>query len=228
MFSAVPGTEAATAACSVRDLLRPDTVYLEISTVTPRTAGEIAADMAEAGLDYVDIGATGVFPAQGYQVPMLLAGAGAERAGAWMTAFGFEAKVLFPEIGDATAVKMLRGVLMKGLEALTLECLVAARRKGLVDEVLDCLGDVDRLPFAEFVSRLVASHLVHAERRLVEVEEVNETLEDAGLTPLMSAATRRSHARTVVADVTPADGRISNLEDALRILDERVVKLGGS
>ena len=74
---------------------------------------------------------------------MLVAGEEAEAAVAWMNANGFDAKYLGPKPGSASSVKMVRSVLMKGLEALGVEALVTAERQGIREEVLDCLADVD-------------------------------------------------------------------------------------
>src|SRR3546814_10182710 len=96
----------------------------------------------------------GTFNALGYKVPLLLAGPAAPRALAWMAPLGFEAQVLSDRIGNASAVKILRSILLKGLEALSVECLVAARQQGVLEQVLGCLGDVDRVAFAGMVKEL--------------------------------------------------------------------------
>ena len=67
------------------------------------------------------------------------------------------------------------------------------------------------------------THLARAERRLQEVEKAALNLRQTGIDPLMTEATRRSHKRTVDARVAPADGTKPSLDEALRILSERVV-----
>src|SRR3546814_1085489 len=144
-----------------------------------------------------------------------------------MAPLGFEAKVLSDRIGDASAVKILRSILLKGLEALSVECLVAARQQGVLEQVLGCLGDVDRVTFAGMVKELAITHLAHAKRRMEEVEQVNETLRETGIEPLMSDATRRNPARTVAADVAPATGPKPSLDEARPLLTEHVLKRRG-
>ena len=83
---------------------------------------------------------------------MLVAGEDVEPVVAWMNANGFDAKVLGPRPGSASSVKMLRCVLIKGIEALGVEAYVTAERQGILKEVMGCLGDVDATSFARLRS----------------------------------------------------------------------------
>jgi hypothetical protein len=112
---------------------------------------------------------------------------------------------------------------MKGIEALSVECLVAARRQGLVEQVLDNVGDVDARGFAETLRVLTVSHLTHAKRRMEEVEKAIQNLEETQVPALMSDAVRRSHARTVDAALDAGELAGIDLQTALEILDARVV-----
>ena len=85
----------------------------------------------------------GGFFKQGIKAPMLVAGEDVEPVVAWMNANGFVATLLGPKPGSASSVKMLRSVIMKGIEALGVEALVTAERQGILKEVMGCLGDVD-------------------------------------------------------------------------------------
>ncbi len=224
VFSMVPGDDAGHAAAALAQVLKPGALVLDLCTITGAMAEADRALIEAAGGRYVDVAVMGTFHSLGHKAPMLLAGADAPEAAAWMTAQGFDVKVLGPKPGSASSVKMLRSVLIKGLEALAVESLVAAREQGLLDEVLGCLGDVDLVPFRTYLSTLVSTHLVHATRRLEEMELVGRTLRETGVEPLMTEAIQRSHRRTVQAGVTPADGKVPPLDIALEALAERVVK----
>jgi hypothetical protein len=113
---------------------------------------------------------------------------------------------------------------MKGLEDLAVESLVAAERQGLLEEVLDCFDDANRLPFRDFISTLVRTHVVHAYRRWEEMGLVARTLEETGMEPLMTRATEKAHRRTVDAAVAPPDGKVPSLADALALLSQKVVR----
>ncbi|MBM3518885.1 MAG: NAD(P)-dependent oxidoreductase [Alphaproteobacteria bacterium] len=218
VFSVVTGDEAASAARSARPLLRPGTVFLDLNTVTREMARVTDREFNGTGIVYVDVAVMGMFHANGYRVPMLLAGPAAPCLLDWLGGEGFSAKVLNDRPGDASAVKMLRSVLMKGLEALSVECLVAAEAQGLREEVLDCLADFDRLRFRDAVSNLVCTHLVHGERRLAEMEKVRRTLIETGVAPLMTGATCQNHARTLAHGVLRPGGPVPTLTEALAAL----------
>ena len=224
VISVVTGVDAKAAAASAKQLLRPGTLYLDVNTLTGKQTAEIAASVDAAGIDYVDIAAMGGFSTYGYQAPFVLSGPAAERAAAWMKPLGFDVSVMSDRAGDASAVKIIRSIMVKGLEALGVECLVAAQRAGLTDEVLACFSDIDDRTFAGMVKSLTASHVNHAKRRMEEVDKVMENLAELGMEPIMSASTRRSHARTVDAEIQPNDGVNPSFEDAVALLSEKVVK----
>ncbi len=113
---------------------------------------------------------------------------------------------------------MLRSVLMKGLEALFVECLVAAEIQGLRPTLLEAFRDLDERPFAKTMEVQTVTHLVHAARRLKEVERVASVLEADGLEGIMTEATRRTFAATVAAGVAPGSGEPLSLDETLQVL----------
>jgi len=223
VFSVVTGVEARNAALAARDVLEPGTLFFDVNTLTgPQTAG-IAREMAGAGIDYVDFAAMGGFAASGYKVPFVISGPAAERAAAFLRPLGFDVEIMSERAGDASAVKIIRSVMVKGIEALGVECMVAAHRAGLVREVLECFSDIDARTFAGMVRSLTTTHVVHAKRRMEEMDKAQQNLVELGIRPLMSERTRESHARTVDAGVAPADASLPSFEEALEILSEKVV-----
>ena len=141
-----------------------------------------------------------------------------------LNANGFDAKYLGPRPGSASSVKMVRSVVMKGLEALGVEALVTADRQGILEEVLDCFSDVDLVDFRDHLASLVQTHVVHARRRWEEMGLVAKTLEETGVEPLMTRVTERSLRRSVEAAIAPADGKVPKLDEALKLLSEKVVR----
>ncbi len=224
VFSVVTGIAAKDAALAARDVLNTGTLFLDVNTLTGPQTADIAKAMFKAGIDYVDLAAMGSFEASGYQVPFVASGPAAQRAAALLRPFGFNIEVMSERAGDASSVKIIRSVMLKGMEALGVECMVAAHRAGLVDEVLNCFSDIDANTFAGMLKSLTTTHLVHAKRRMEEVDKAQENLLELGIRPLMSERTRESHARTVNADAVPADGKTPHFEDALEILSEKVVR----
>ena len=130
-------------------------------------------------------------PPQRLKVPMLLGGRRAAELAAALEAFGMNATPIAEEIGVASAVKMCRSIVIKGLEALTVESMLAARRFGAEQEVLASLqgtfpqmGWQDKLP-----DYLVSRVAEHGRRRAAEMREVAHTLQDVGMQPTMALAT---------------------------------------
>jgi 3-hydroxyisobutyrate dehydrogenase-like beta-hydroxyacid dehydrogenase len=125
------------------------------------------------------------------KVPMLLGGQHAAEAAERLRAVGMNATPLSPKIGVASAVKMCRSVMIKGLEALTVECLFAARRYGGDEAVLESLaatypgmGWMERLP-----DYLIGRVAEHGRRRAAEMREVAQALGEMGIEPMMTLAT---------------------------------------
>ena len=224
VISAVQGEFARDAAAAAAPLLKKGAHFLDLCTVTGKMSDEDRAEIESGGGRYIDVAVMGGFFKQGIKAPMLVAGQEAEAAVAWMNASGFVATLLGPKPGSASSVKMLRSVLVKGIEALGVEALVTARRQGILDEVLGCLGDADDMTLGGFIAMLVQTHIVHAHRRWEEMGLVARTLRETGVDPLMTEAIERSHRRSVDAHIAPADGKVPSLDEALKILSEKVIR----
>jgi len=181
--------------------LRAGQLFLDINSVSPATKRGNAAIVERAGADYVEAAVMAPVPPQRLAVAMLLGGRRAEELAAALRGLGMNATAIAAEVGIASAVKMCRSILIKGLEALTLESLLAARHFGVETQVLASLertfpsmGWTGALP-----DYLVSRVAEHGRRRAAEMREVARTLEDAGFEPLMAAATARRHDALVEA-----------------------------
>jgi 3-hydroxyisobutyrate dehydrogenase-like beta-hydroxyacid dehydrogenase len=101
-------------------------------------------------------------------------------------------EIVSEDVGKAIAVKMCRSIVVKGLEALLFECVMAASRYGAEDRVFASLQEsypgMDWKKLADYV---VGRVVVHGERRAREMEEVAETLRSSGVDPIMAEATAR-------------------------------------
>jgi len=153
-------------------------------------------------------------------VPVLLAGTRAEEVRELLAGERFKPTCIAGEPGDASAIKMLRSVLMKGLEALFVESLVAAEVQGLRPAFLQDFEDLDERPFATTMEVQTVTHLVHAQRRLGEIERVQTVLQADGVDDTMTEASRRLYAKTVAADVVPGSGEPLSLDETLAVLSQ--------
>jgi 3-hydroxyisobutyrate dehydrogenase-like beta-hydroxyacid dehydrogenase len=124
------------------------------------------------------------------ETPVLLAGPAAEVAAARLAGLGMRPALAGPRVGDASTIKMLRSVMVKGIEALTAECLLAARRAGVEGEVLASLQASD--PGFDWTVRSAYSlerMMAHGARRAAEMREVAATLRELGLPDRLDVAT---------------------------------------
>jgi 3-hydroxyisobutyrate dehydrogenase-like beta-hydroxyacid dehydrogenase len=163
-------------------------------------------------------------PPQRLAVPMLLGGRRAAALAPALKALGMNATVAAEEIGTASAIKMCRSIMIKGIEALVVESMLAARRFGAEDAVLASLDRTfPQMGWkAELPDYLMSRVAEHGRRRAAEMREVACTLEEVGLAPTMASATALRHDALVDAMAAagiayPKEGKFSwrVLADAL-------------
>jgi 3-hydroxyisobutyrate dehydrogenase-like beta-hydroxyacid dehydrogenase len=191
VISAVTASSSADVAAAAAQSLRAGQVLLDINSVSPGKKRSNAAIVEATGADYVEAAVMAPVPPQRLRVPMLLGGKRAEALAGDLRAIGMNTNAISDEIGVASAVKMCRSIVIKGLEALTLESMLAARRFGAEREVLESLngtfpnmGWTGRLP-----DYLISRVAEHGRRRAAEMREVARTVEDVGVEPTMARAT---------------------------------------
>ncbi|MGH6616662.1 DUF1932 domain-containing protein [Sphingomonas sp.] len=190
-LSLVTADQALAAAMAAAPHLSPGALWFDMNSVAPATKRAAAALIEAAGGRYVDVAVMApVHPAR-TGVPLLLSGAHAEAGAQTLRAIGFSTvRVVAGAVGRASSIKMIRSVMVKGIEALTAECVLAAARADVLDEVL---GSLDASPapdiWAERADYNVGRMLQHGLRRAAEMEEVVRTLDALGTGTAMSRAT---------------------------------------
>lgn len=196
VLSLVTAGNALDVAIQAAPLMHSGQLFLDFNSVAPDTKRAAAKAIREGAGDYLDVAVMAPVSPKRLQTPLLLGGEAAARAAVALCAMGCNARAVSKRIGEVSAIKMCRSVMIKGLEALTTECLSAAKLYGVEEAVLaslhasfPSLGWDDRLPHY-FISR-VAEHGV---RRAEEMGEVIKTLQDVGVAALMSQATQQVQA----------------------------------
>ena len=164
-------------------------IWLDGNSCAPATKRSAAAVIEAAGGRYVDMAIMAPVHPNLNRTPALMSGAHAGAAMAALAGFDMELTIAGGAVGDASTIKMLRSVMVKGFEALTAECLLAARRAGVEEAVLASLEASDpgwniRQRGAYNLERM----LVHGHRRAAEMREVALTLRGLGLPDRMAAA----------------------------------------
>lgn len=171
--------------------IAPGALYCDMNSVAPATKRAAAAAIERAGGRYVDVAVMApVHPAR-RRAPLLIAGPHAGPARDALAGIGFaNVATIAGPVGAAAAVKMIRSVLVKGLEALTAECVIAADAAGVLDAVIASLnastpGDDWRRRADYNLDRM----MIHGLRRAAEMEEAVSTLEGLDCAAAMSRGT---------------------------------------
>ena len=189
VISAVTAASSLEAAISFRPHLVGRPFVLDINSVSPGRKQETARLLGDTAR-YVDVAVLAPIHPARHQTPMLVGGPYAGPVAPTLAALGMRFSVAGAEIGAAAAIKMVRSVMIKGIEALTLECFLAAARAGVIDEVAASMtNNYPGLDWGKIVPYNLERMASHGERRAAEMEEVADTLRELGIEPLMTMAT---------------------------------------
>jgi len=191
VVSVVTASSAFTVACEAAGLLRPAQFYLDANSVSPETKGKMAAEVDRSGAYFVEAAVMAAVAPQRLKVPMLLGGTHASELAPALRTLGMDVTPVSERVGVASAIKMCRSVVMKGLAALAIESLFAARRYGAEDAVIASFeATYPHMGWAKSLPDSLTKRAVeHSRRRAAEMREVEETLESAGIRPFMASGT---------------------------------------
>ena len=195
VISAVTASQAVPVAQACAPAVQRDAWFLDFNSASPG-AKQRAADLIDGGGGrYVEGAVMTSIPPKRIKVPLLLGGAGAAELAPLLVQLGFDAKIASNELGVASAVKMCRSIMIKGMEAMVIEAFTTARAYGVEDAVLASLKEtfpgIDwEKQGAYFFQRVIE----HGRRRSEEVREVAETVREIGLTPWSAQGTAERQA----------------------------------
>ena len=189
VISAVTASSTLVVAQEAAQHMRTGSVFLDLNSASPGTKQQCAALIEACGAHYVEAGVMTSVPPYGIKTPMLLGGPRAAELAPLLASWGMDAKAVSDKLGVASAIKMCRSVMIKGLEALVIESYTTARAYGVEDHVLPTLAETfPSIDWAQtgvyFFSRVVQ----HGQRRAEEMREAANTVREAGFEPLMTAA----------------------------------------
>ena len=180
IIAMTPGKSALPALKKIRKYLRPDHLYVDASSNSAHNM-EQAAALVGAAAKFVDASIMGPVDIMGIKVPFVASGPHAAVFRDLKVPHGMVINVVGANTGDASAMKLIRSVLMKGLAGLLLETMEAARRRNILDEVIeDCSVTFNDIPFQKIIRRYIGGTAVHCERRIHEMKECLELLHEMG------------------------------------------------
>jgi 3-hydroxyisobutyrate dehydrogenase-like beta-hydroxyacid dehydrogenase len=190
VLSLVTADAALAVAQHYAPLLAPGARWCDMNSVAPEAKRAAAEAIEAAGGRYVDVAVMAPVEQQ-LAVPLLLAGPHAGAARAALEVLGFSnTRVVGEEVGRASAIKMIRSVMVKGLEALSAECMAAAEAADVLAEITASLDASEKA--VGWATRFAYNRErmdTHGLRRAAEMEEVCKTLADLGIEPVMSEVT---------------------------------------
>lgn len=224
IIAAVTADQSLIAARSVIPHLVQGQVYIDINSVSPNRKTTTAEEVEAAGARYLDMAVMAPVHPRGHATPVLLAGHEASAIAPDILAAGFSGEVVEDVPGAATAIKMVRSLFVKGLEAITVEAMLAAKASGCFERVLSSLSaSFPGLEWPANVSYNFERTLRHGKRRAAEMEESAATLNDLGLNGGLAAEVAR--VQSLMGALAIDDVPEGDLETAIgRVAEHRLRK----
>lgn len=190
VFSTVTADQALVAARQAAEAIAPGALFLDCNSCAPGTKQTAAEAIEAAGGRYVDVAIMAPIRPTLHKTPLLISGPRAQAAYDAVTALDMKAEIAGEILGQASSIKMMRSVAIKGIEAVAAECVLSARRAGVDDVVLASLDKT----FPGFDWKRRAGYMLerattHGVRRAAEMREVAITVEQLGFDAGMSHAT---------------------------------------
>ncbi|WP_163269473.1 NAD(P)-dependent oxidoreductase [Chelativorans alearense] len=182
IISAVTADQSLAAAVSVAPYLVQGQVFIDINSVSPDRKAETAERIEAQSASYLDMAVMAPVHPEGHATPTLIAGTRAATMEPELSGLGFAFDIVGDRAGQATAVKMVRSLFVKGLEAITVECALAAAASGVYDRVIGSLErSYPQFDWTEHIAYVCERTLNHGKRRAAEMRESAATLDSLGL-----------------------------------------------
>lgn len=192
LFLAVPAKFAQNAAENALDKMTQDKLFIDITTNRPYVKKELGKIYKEKGFFYVDASVMGAVPLYKHKTHTLVCGNGANKMTELLSPIGMDLEYVGEEAGKAVTMKLTRSIFIKGVEALTLETLLTARKLGIEKEIMEGLHKSFEVQgFTKMVGQLVISNVTHSGRRAIEALECAELEKEMGFDPIMMEAAQK-------------------------------------
>lgn len=217
LLSAVTADQAMDAACSILPGMLKNSFYVDLNSVSPGTKKNIAELIGAAGGRFVEASIMSPIMPLRIGAPILLCGPDTAEFERQAGLLGFsDIKVISDTLGVASATKMCRSVVIKGMEALVMESLLAARYYGVDESVVASLKNLfPGLVWSKHAHYLISRSLQHGTRRAAEMSEVAKTVQEAGLTPWMSEASIKRQAWAPQFETALSEDSLGNMLDVI-------------
>ena len=119
IFSLVTADQAEPALQALIPSLSEKQIILDCNSCSPKTKQRLAQQVKAQGAEYIDVAIMAPVLAAKPRIPLNISGERADKVADYLSQAGFDVEVISEQVGDASSIKMLRSVMVKGLEALT-------------------------------------------------------------------------------------------------------------
>ena len=189
IFSLVTADQALAVAEAARKFIDPSTLYFDCNSCSPQNKMKAAELIDARGALYVDVAVMAPVHPKKHHVPLLVSGVHAQRAVEFLQQLDMRPSIAGSAIGQASSIKMIRSIMIKGLEALTAEAMLTAKRAGVTEQVIASLQASD--PGFDWEKRSAYNlerMMVHGKRRAAEMREVAQTVHEFGIDERLASA----------------------------------------
>ena len=228
LFAAVPSSYTLDVCTEIASALRPGQIYADVSASTPSIKEQVWQRIQGRGVLFADAAMLGSLPVDRHKVPIVASGNGAQALIDRMTPLGMRIEKVGENPGEASAIKLVRSIFMKGTASLMIETMQAAHAYHVTDQVVSSLSkSMDGIPFTSHLNRLIIGTAIHAKRRAAEVKGSVQMLQECALDHSMSSATQRKHELLVpyAFNERYAQSKPSGWSEIIRILEEEKLQV---
>jgi 3-hydroxyisobutyrate dehydrogenase-like beta-hydroxyacid dehydrogenase len=221
IFSLVTASSAVEAARTAAKSLKSGQVYIDFNSVSPMTKRAVAEAIAPSGAEFIEAAVMAPVPGPDHRVPVLMSAPGVEAVAERLRALGMKIEIAGDRIGDASLSKMLRSIFIKGIEALMLESLTAARHAGIEERILDSVQKtLPGIDWRELATYNLERTVAHGKRRAAEMHESAATVAELGLDPLVTEgiARRIEWAHEQLKSAAWPEGKPGTYQEVLDVL----------
>jgi len=194
LFVAEPSSYALDVCDEIYDHLKAGQIYADVSASTPSVKEKVWDRLRDKDVLFVDAAMLGSLPLDKHKVPIMASGNGAAALCDIMTPYGMKISCASEKAGDASAIKLIRSIFMKGLAGLMLEMLQASEHYQVSDQVVKSVGNsLDGIAFQAHLDRLITGTAIHAKRRAAEIKGSIQLCDEAGIECPMTLASKNKH-----------------------------------
>ena len=226
VFSTVTADQAIMAVRAAAPLMKQGAYFLDMNSCAPSSKQVSAGIMADHNLCYVDVAVMEpVYPKQ-LDVPLLISGDWSHDVSDLLSTLSLKFRIIEGAVGRASSIKMVRSIMVKGLEALTAECALAAYAADVVDEVFPSLRDGHpKIDVQQRATYNFERSMTHGVRRAAEMDEVAKMVADLGLPNDLSRGSARW--QRMIADKTVDRAATKQGRDLQSLVDELLPRIRG-